>query len=109
PYRVWRRGVRRRRRLATGLESATVLSDDTGLSVHSLQVAGRAAGKRPPFPTKRPEAVVVESGVLEVKVNDATEVLHAGDALLLKDDSVSAWRNPGLSEARVLWIIFPVR
>ena len=109
PYRVWRRGERRRRQLAAGLESATVLTDDTGLSVHTLQVAGKAAGRRPPFPTKRPEAVLVESGVLEVKVNDATEVLHAGDALLLKDDSVSSWRNPGLSEARVLWIIFPVR
>lgn len=109
PYRVWRRGERRRRRLAAGLESSTVLTDDAGLSVHSLEVAGRAAGKRPPFPTKRPEAVLVESGVLEVKVNDATEVLHAGDALLLRDDSVSSWRNPGLSEARVLWIIFPGR
>jgi transcriptional regulator with XRE-family HTH domain len=109
PYRVWRRGERRRRQLAPGLEAETVLTDDAGLSVHSLQVAAKAAGKRPPFPTKRPEAVLIESGVLEVKVNDATEVLHAGDALLLKDDSVSSWRNPGLSEARVVWIIFPVR
>ena len=109
PYRVWRRGERRRRQLAPGLEAETVLTDDSGLSIHSLEFAGKASGKRPPFPTKRPEAVLIESGVLEVKVNDATEVLHAGDALLLKDDSVSSWRNPGPSKARVLWIIFAVQ
>lgn len=109
PYRVWRRGARRRRQLAPGLDAESVLSDDSGFAVHAVQLAGKASGRQPPFPTKRPEAIVVESGVLEVRVNDATEVLHAGDALLLEDSTVSSWRNPGVSETRVLWVILPAR
>ena len=31
----------------------------------------------------------------------------AGDALILSSEPLTAWRNPGPEEARVLWVLFP--
>jgi hypothetical protein len=32
-------------------------------------------------------------------------VLHAGDTVLLSEEPVSSWRNPGPEEAEVLWAV----
>jgi hypothetical protein len=32
-------------------------------------------------------------------------VLHAGDTILLSEEPVSSWRNPGPEEAQVLWAV----
>jgi transcriptional regulator with XRE-family HTH domain len=104
-HRVWRRGQRSRRQLAHGLHAEEMLGEAAGIEAHSLVFAPGASGRQAPFSTKRPEIVMVESGVLEIGLEDTTEVLHAGDSLLLEHESLSSWRNPGSSEARVLWMI----
>lgn len=75
------------------------------MSVHILEFSAGSAGRRPPFSTKQKEVVVLLTGVLELHIGAATEVLQAGDAIVLRDEPVSSWSNPGSSSARVLWCI----
>ncbi len=107
PYTVARRRARRSRKLATGLRAEDVLEDVSRMSVHILEFAAGSSGRRPPFATKQKEVVVVLSGVLELQIGAAKEVLQAGDALVLRDEPVSSWSSLGSSAARVLWCILP--
>jgi transcriptional regulator with XRE-family HTH domain len=107
PYTVARRRARRSRKLATGLRAEEVLEDVSRMSVHILEFAAGSSGRRPPFATKRKEVVVMLSGVLELQIGVAKEVLQAGDAIVVRDEPVGSWSNPGSSAARVLWCILP--
>jgi transcriptional regulator with XRE-family HTH domain len=106
-YEVSRRGARRTTDLAPGLVSEEILESPSTGWVHLLTFAPGSVGRRPPFSTKLPETAVVLSGVLEVRVGEARDVLHAGDAVVLRGEPISAWRNPGPEEARVLWSVLP--
>lgn len=77
------------------------------MSVHILDFAAGSSGRRAPFPTKQKEVVVLLSGVLELQFGAASEVLQAGDAIVVRDEPVTAWSNPGSSSARALWCILP--
>lgn len=107
PYTLARRRARRSRKLAAGLHAEDVLDDPSRMSVHILEFSAGSAGRRPPFSTKQKEVVVLLTGVLELHIGAATEVLQAGDAIVLRDEPVSSWSNPGSSSARVLWCILP--
>jgi transcriptional regulator with XRE-family HTH domain len=107
PYTLARRRARRSRKLAAGLHAEEVLEDSSRMSVHILTFSAGAVGHRPPFATKQREVVVVLSGVLELRIGPATEVLQAGDAIVLRDEPVASWSNPGSSAARVLWCVLP--
>lgn len=107
PYTLARRRARRSRKLAAGLHAEEVLEDSSRMSVHILTFSAGAAGHRPPFATKQREVVVVLSGVLELRIGPAAEVLQAGDAIVLRDEPVASWSNPGSSTARVLWCVLP--
>jgi transcriptional regulator with XRE-family HTH domain len=107
PYTLARRRARRSRKLATGLHAEEVLEDPSRMSVHVLNFAPGAVGHRAPFATKQKEVVMLLSGVLELRIGPATEVLQAGDAIVLRDEPVASWSNPGSSPARVLWCILP--
>ncbi len=105
PYQVARRGTRRSGRPAPGLTVEEVVRASGGTRVYQVAVAPGAAGRRPPFATKREEVLLVQAGVIEVRVGQARETLHAGDALVLSAEPVSGWRNPGPEEARALWMV----
>lgn len=107
PYRASRRGARRRITIAPGLTAEEVAETPSGARIHLLTFAPAATGRRPPFATKRHEVAVVIAGLLEVRVGEGRETLHAGDALVLSAEPVGVWRNPGPEEARVLWAILP--
>jgi len=47
------------------------------------------------------------SGLLEIRVGEANESLHAGDAAVFSDEQLRAWHNPGADEATVLWLVLP--
>lgn len=102
PYRVRRRGAIEPRRVAPGM-LAEVLADTPAHRILLVRVAPQASGHRTPFATKREEVVAVLRGILEVRVGESQEVLHAGDTILLSEEPVSSWRNPGPEEAEVLW------
>lgn len=105
PYRIVRRGSRRRFQMASGLVAEEVAT--TGAGVHVLTFAPGARGRRPPFSTKRREVAFVLNGLLEIRVGEARESLHAGDAAVFSDEQLSAWHNPGPDETTVLWLVLP--
>jgi transcriptional regulator with XRE-family HTH domain/KaiC/GvpD/RAD55 family RecA-like ATPase len=104
PYRVRRRGATEPRRVAPGM-LAEELADTPGHRILLVRVAPQTSGQRTPFATKREEVVAVLRGILEVRVGESQEVLHAGDTILLSEEPVSSWRNPGPEEADVLWAV----
>lgn len=105
PCRIVRRGSRRRFTIAPGLVAEEVATAEAG--VHVLTFAPGARGRRPPFNTKRREVAVMVSGLLEIRVGEANESLHAGDAAVFSDEQLRAWHNPGPDEATVLWLVLP--
>ena len=102
PYWVRRRGAAEPRRVAPGM-LAEELADTPGHRILLVRVSPRASGQRTPFATKREEVVTVLRGILEVRVGESQEVLHAGDTILLSEEPVSWWRNSGPDETEVLW------
>lgn len=103
-YRVRRRGAAEPRRVAPGM-LAEELADTPGHRILLVRVAPQTSGQRTPFATKREEVVAVLQGILEVRVGESQVVLHAGDTILLSEEPVSSWRNPGPEEAEVLWAV----
>ena len=53
------------------------------------------------------ECIVVLAGQLRVQVRDTVYDLGEGDALTFACRAPHSWTNPGLAEARALWIITP--
>jgi transcriptional regulator with XRE-family HTH domain len=107
PYTLARRRARRSRKLAAGIQVEEVLDDPSRMSVQILEFAAGSSGRRPPFFTKQKEVVVMLSGVLELQFGATAEVLQAGDAIVVRDEPVTGWSNPGSSPARALWSILP--
>jgi transcriptional regulator with XRE-family HTH domain len=106
-YVIARRGARFLSSVVAGVEGEKVMSQPSGFEVQRLAFAPGASGRRPPVLTKRPEFVMVTEGVLQLRVGESREVLHAGDAMLIGTQPVSGWRNPGPTVARATWIVLP--
>ncbi len=85
--------------------TAEELANTSSHRILLVRVAPETTGRTVPFVTKRDEAVVVLRGVMEVRVGEAQEVLHAGDSILLSDEPIASWRNPGPEEAELLWTV----
>lgn len=102
---VFRRG-RASVALKSRLQVETVV-DRSDLTVHVLQFPPDTSNSGAPFSTKQREFIVMLDGVLELRVGQVTETLQAGDAALVTDEPVTAWTNPGLHEARALWMLLP--
>ena len=107
PLRVFRRGGHSVQRIAPGLEAEEIVHLPGQMTVSILRFAADQSGNRAPFTTKRDEVVVVIAGVLELRVGESKEVLHAGDAAVISTEVISAWRNPGPDETVVLWSLGP--
>jgi transcriptional regulator with XRE-family HTH domain len=104
PYRLRRRGASDPRPVAAGM-LAEELADTPAHRMLLVRVAPQASGQRTPFATKREEVVAVLRGILEVRVGESQEVLHAGDTILLSEEPVISWRNPGPEEVEALWAV----
>ena len=104
PHRLARRGARQPATPAPGVSGETVLQDPSGPTVHELTFAAGASGRRP-FETKQPELVLVLQGALELQLGQEIRTLQQGDALLVRSQPVTGWRNPAREPARVLWLI----
>lgn len=105
-YVLARRGDRHLSSLATGLEADKIMERPSGFQAEVLSFGPGASGRRPPFATKWPEFVIVNEGVLELRVGEAREVLHAGDAMLITGQPLTGWRNPSPTVTRALWVVF---
>ena len=105
-YRLSRRGSRAERPLGSGM-TVEELARTASHSARLVRIEAGSTGRQVPFATKHEELLVVTSGVLEVRVGEAREVLHAGDALLLRDEPLSGWRNPGPEQVELIWSVLP--
>ena len=104
-FRVSRRGGRPVAKIAPGLEAEELIDVPGRSTVSMLRFAPGQVGRRPPYATKRDELAIVVAGVVEIRIGENEEVLHAGDAILISTEPISAWRNPGPQEAVVLWSV----
>jgi transcriptional regulator with XRE-family HTH domain len=104
-YRVSRRGTRTQMSVGPGMVCEELARSASHLAFF-VRVAPAAKGRRTPVDTKREEFIVVLRGLLELRIGEGREVLHAGDAVLLDREMVRSWRNPGPDEAEVFWGVF---
>ena len=51
--------------------------------------------------------VAVATGLVQVQVGGQTPALRHGEVLVAHSDRIEAWRNLGLTEALLFWIVTP--
>jgi DNA-binding transcriptional MerR regulator/quercetin dioxygenase-like cupin family protein len=84
------------------------LADGRALMEPQIVTLEPAAGSEGGYTHEGEEFVYVLEGSFEVVLNDEERyVLHAGDSLYYPSTVVHAWRNPGASTSRVLWVNTP--
>jgi transcriptional regulator with XRE-family HTH domain len=104
-YRLGRRHHPRSR----GGDSATLplpLLDDpaAGLRAYLIHLPLRGSGT-PHVAHKGLELVAVANGLVQVVLANGRPVLRRGEVLLVEATTIEHWRNLGLSEATLFWII----
>lgn len=103
-YRIRRRGAHQVTRLAPGVTGRQVIDDASLGHCWELEFVAGAVGDRPLFKGKLTEAVLVQRGVLELRIGGNTETLQEGDSLIAPQAVVEAWGSPGTG-ATVLWYL----
>jgi transcriptional regulator with XRE-family HTH domain len=104
-YRLGRRGYPPRRRAAEGDEPLPLLDDpETGLRAYLLRLP-RGGSAEPHVNHKGVELVAVASGLVQVLLATGRPVLRTGEALLVEETPIAGWRNLGLGEATLFWIL----
>lgn len=104
-YRLGRRGHPPRRRAADSGEPLPLLDDPAaGLRAYFVRLPPRGGGE-PPLSHKGVELVAVASGLVQVVLATGRPVLRAGEALVVEETSVGGWRNLGLRDATLFWIL----
>ena len=108
-YRLGRRRDRPRRRGEDRAEPIALLDDrHAGLRVYLVRIPRRGAAE-PHMTHKGLELVTVASGLVQVVLATGRPVLTAGEALLLDDTPIVAWRNLGVGEATLFWTLRDAR
>ena len=104
-YRLGRRGYPPRRRGADWGEPLPLLDDrEAGLRAYLVRLPQRGSAE-PHVSHKGVELVAVASGLVQVLLQTGRPVLRAGEALLIDEAPVAAWRNLGVGEATLFWIL----
>ncbi len=104
-YRLGRRGYPPRRRAAEGGEPIPLLDDPgAGLRAYLLRLPSRGTAE-PHISHKGAELVAVASGLVQVLLGTGRPVLRTGEALLVEDTPVAGWRNLGVGEAALFWVL----
>ena len=104
-YRLGRRGYLPRRRAAEGGEPLPLLDDPrAGLRAYLLRLPRRGSAE-PHLTHKGVELVAVASGLVQVLLGTGRPVLRTGEGLLVEETPILGWRNLGVSEASLFWIL----
>ena len=104
-YRLGRRGYPPRRRAAAGGQPLPLLDDrEAGLRAYLVRLPKRGTVE-PHLRHKGVELVTVASGLVQVLLQTGRPVLRAGEALLIDEAPIEGWRNLGLGEATLFWIL----
>ena len=102
-YRIGR-GRRRRGGADTG--DPIPLLDDRGAGLRAYLVRLPRRGSAEPHIThKATELVAVASGLVQVVLETGRPVLRSGEALLVDEAPIVGWRNLGVGDATIFWIL----
>lgn len=102
-YRIGR-GRRRRGDADTG--EPIPLLDDRGAGLRAYLVRLPRRGSAEPHIThKATELVAVASGLVQVVLETGRPVLRSGEALLVDEAPIVGWRNLGVGDATIFWIL----
>ncbi|MDQ3759516.1 MAG: XRE family transcriptional regulator [Actinomycetota bacterium] len=108
-YRLGRRRYPPRRRGAQWGEPLPLLDDrEAGLRAYLVRLPQRGMVE-PHMSHKGVELVVVGSGLVQVLLATGRPVLRAGEALIVEEAPIAGWRNLGVGEAALFWILRDAR
>lgn len=95
---------------ATDQTEPIALLDDpeVGLRAYLVRIPARATAK-PHQAHKGLELVAVANGLVQVLLATSRPVLRAGEVVLAEDAPVTGWRNLGVAEAAVFWVLRDAR
>ena len=77
---------------------------EAGLRAYLVRLPRRGAGK-PHFSHKGTDLVTVASGLVQVLLETGRPVLRTGEALLVEEAPIVGWRNLGVDEAMLFWVL----
>ena len=104
----YRRGRRRHppRRPTEDRSQPLPLLDDrhAGLRAYLVRIPRRGSAE-PHISHKGIELVAVASGLVQVLLQTGRPVLSTGEALLLDETPIAGWRNLGVGDATLFWIL----
>lgn len=103
-YRIGRGRYRPRGRADTG-DPIPLLDDrEAGLRAYLVRLPRRASAE-PHISHKATELVAVANGLVQVMLETGRPVLRGGEALLVHEAPILGWRNLGVGEAILFWIL----
>ena len=104
-YRLGRRRYPPRRRGAEWGEPLPLLDDrEAGLRAYLVRLPPRGTVE-PHMSHKGVELVAVASGLVQVLLATGRPVLRAGEVLIVEEATIGGWRNLGVGEAALFWIL----
>ena len=107
-YRLGRGRYAPRRR-ADDSDPIPLLEDrEAGLRAYLVRLPRRGSGE-PHVAHKGTELVTVASGLVQVLLETGRPVLTAGEALLVDGAPIVGWRNLGVGDAMLFWILRDAR
>jgi transcriptional regulator with XRE-family HTH domain len=108
-YRLGRRRYRSRHRSEERGEPLALLDDrQAGLRAYLVRIPRRGLAE-PHLTHKGIELIAVAGGLVQVQLATGRPVLTTGETLLLDGTPVISWRNLGVNEATLFWILRDVR
>ena len=108
-YRLGRRRYRSRQRGEERGEPMALLDDrQAGLRAYLVRLPRRGSAQ-PHISHKGIELVAVASGLVQVLLETGRPVLTTGETLLLDETPIAGWRNLGVGEATLFWILRDTR
>jgi transcriptional regulator with XRE-family HTH domain len=103
-YRLGRGRYPPRRRADDGEPIALLDDREAGLRAYIVRLPRRGSGQ-PHIAHKGTELVAVASGLVQVLLQTGRPVLRTGETLLLDETPITGWRNLGVGEATLFWIL----
>ena len=104
-YRLGRRRYPPRRPTEDRSEPLPLLDDrHAGLRAYLVRIPRRGSAQ-PHISHKGTELVAVANGLVQVVLQTGRPVLSTGEALLLDETPIASWRNLGVGDATLFWIL----
>jgi transcriptional regulator with XRE-family HTH domain len=103
-YRIGRGRYPPRRRADDGGPIPLLDDREAGLRAYVVRMPRRGSGA-PHILHKGTELVAVASGLVQVLLETGRPVLRTGETLLIDDAPISGWRNLGVGDATLFWIL----